>query len=76
VGFALAEGRSLEQALQAINGTAEGVNTTAVLVDLAERERIPIPVSRQVYDLLNGTVTPQQALDALMERDLKAESNS
>jgi glycerol-3-phosphate dehydrogenase (NAD(P)+) len=76
VGFALAEGRSLEQALQKINGTAEGVNTTAVLVDLAERERIPIPVSRQVYDLLNGSVTPQQALDALMERDLKAESNS
>jgi glycerol-3-phosphate dehydrogenase (NAD(P)+) len=75
VGYSLAEGRSLDQALQAINGTAEGVSTTYVLIDLAEREGIPIPVSRQVYALLQGTVTPQQALDALMERDLKSEGS-
>ncbi len=74
VGYRLAQGDSLTQALEAIEGTAEGVNTANVLFDLAQREVIPTPVSLQVYRLLNGKITPQQAVEALMERDLKPEA--
>lgn len=73
VGYGLAQGTSLEQILAELQGTAEGVNTTNVLIDLADREGIPVPVSHQVYLLLNGKVTAQQAVEALMERDLKPE---
>lgn len=73
VGYGLAQGKSLQQTLLDIEGTAEGVNTANVLHDLARREAIPIPISNQVYLLLNGKITPQQAVEALMERDLKAE---
>lgn len=73
VGYGLAHGRSIDQILADLQGTAEGINTTNVLIDLAQREGIPVPVSHQVYLLLNGKITPQQAVDALMERDLKSE---
>ncbi|AFY69140.1 Glycerol-3-phosphate dehydrogenase (NAD(P)+) [Thalassoporum mexicanum PCC 7367] len=73
VGFGLAQGKSLEQILAEIKSTAEGVNTAKVLVHLANNERIPIPISRQVYRLLKGKITPQEAVETLMERDLKPE---
>ncbi|NET54265.1 MAG: glycerol-3-phosphate dehydrogenase, partial [Merismopedia sp. SIO2A8] len=53
--------------------TAEGVNTTNVLIEIANREEIPMPISREVYRLLNNLITPQQAVEVLMERDLKEE---
>lgn len=74
VGYGLAQGKSLEQILSELGGTAEGVNTTNVLVQVANREGIPIPISRQVYRLLNSKITAKEAVEALMERDLKAES--
>ncbi|MCU0545609.1 MAG: NAD(P)H-dependent glycerol-3-phosphate dehydrogenase [Oscillatoriaceae cyanobacterium Prado104] len=73
VGFGLAEGKSLEQVLQELQSTAEGVNTANVLIDLADRREIEVPVSRQVYRLLNNEITPQKAVVALMERALKPE---
>jgi glycerol-3-phosphate dehydrogenase (NAD(P)+) len=73
VGYGLAQGKSLQQILAELQSTAEGVNTTNVLIELADRKGIAVPISRQVYLLLNGGITPQQAVEALMERDLKAE---
>ncbi len=73
VGYGLAQGKPLEQILLELQSTAEGVSTTNVLIELAERKGIAVPVSRQVYLLLNGKITPKQAVEALMERDLKAE---
>jgi glycerol-3-phosphate dehydrogenase (NAD(P)+) len=74
VGYGLAQGKSLEQILVELQSTAEGVSTTNVLIELAERKGIAVPISRQVYLLLNGQITPKQAVEALMERDLKAEA--
>lgn len=73
VGYRLAKGESLEQILGAIEGTAEGVNTTRVLVGLAETKAIAVPIALQVYLLLDGQITPQQAVRSLMERELKPE---
>ena len=73
VGYGLAQGRSLPQVLADLQGTAEGVNTAMVLMRLAEQERISLPISLQVYRLLNGNITPQEAVDALVRRDLKSE---
>jgi glycerol-3-phosphate dehydrogenase (NAD(P)+) len=50
------------------------VNTTNVLIAVAEREGIAAPVSQQVYQLLHGKITPEMALATLMERDLKSEA--
>ncbi len=73
VGFGLSQHKTLEQVLEEIQSTAEGVNTTNVLIDLAKRQGIEVPISYQVYRLLNNQITPEQAVAALMERDLKPE---
>ncbi|MGD1715213.1 NAD(P)H-dependent glycerol-3-phosphate dehydrogenase [Dapis sp. BLCC M172] len=73
VGYGLAQGKSLEEILEELPGTAEGVNTTNVLIDIANREEITLPISSQVFLLLNGKITPEEAVEALMGRDLKPE---
>mgnify|MGYP001806571047 FL=1 len=74
VGYGLSKGQSLEEILANLGGTAEGVNTTGVLIKIANREKIPVPITRQVYRLLHGKITPLQAVEALMERELNAVS--
>ena len=74
VGYGLAQGQTLDQVLESLGGTAEGVNTTHVLIEIANREALSAPISRQVERLLRGRITPQQAVGSLMERDLKNES--
>ena len=73
VGYGLAQGKTLEQILTDLEGTAEGVNTATVLVKIADLEAIAIPIARQVHRLLRGKITPEEAIQALMERDLKPE---
>jgi glycerol-3-phosphate dehydrogenase (NAD(P)+) len=73
VGYQLAQGKPLAEILEELQGTAEGVNTTKVLVQLAQREGIPVPIAHQVHQLLQGQITPQEAVEDLMERELKPE---
>lgn len=73
VGYGLAQGKTLAEVLATLEGTAEGVNTTQVLVEVARQSQISMPISYQVYRLLQGEVTPQQATAALMLRDTKPE---
>jgi len=73
VGYQLAGGKSLTEILAHLPGTAEGVNTCQVLVQLARQKNIVIPITEQVYRLLQGEVTPRQALDELMLRNIKQE---
>jgi len=73
VGYGLAQGYSLDQVLADLKGIAEGVNTANVLYAIAQRDHISMPIAHQVYQLLNGQISPQQAVEALMERDLKSE---
>ncbi|NJP09722.1 MAG: NAD(P)H-dependent glycerol-3-phosphate dehydrogenase [Leptolyngbyaceae cyanobacterium RU_5_1] len=73
VGYGLAQGKSLSEVLETLQGTAEGVNTTQVLIQLASQQHISMPISQQVSLLLNGKITPQAAVEALMLRDQKPE---
>ena len=74
VGYGLAQGKTLAQILEQLKGTAEGVNTTRVLIKIARQQKIAVPISEQVYLLLEGEISPQQAVTALMAREPKAES--
>jgi glycerol-3-phosphate dehydrogenase (NAD(P)+) len=42
---------------------------------LAKQQNITMPITEQVYRLLQSEVTPRQALDELMVRDIKPEYN-
>ncbi|MBE8999122.1 NAD(P)H-dependent glycerol-3-phosphate dehydrogenase [Nostoc sp. LEGE 12447] len=75
VGYQLAGGKTLKETLANLQGTAEGVNTCQVLMQRAKQQNIPVPITEQVYRLLQGEITPRQALDELMLRDIKPEYN-
>jgi glycerol-3-phosphate dehydrogenase (NAD(P)+) len=74
VGYGLAQGKSLQDILTHLEGTAEGINTTYVLIDLAHKLNIPVPISTEVYRLLQGEISPQEAVQNLMVRELKEET--
>ncbi|MGF1591619.1 MAG: NAD(P)H-dependent glycerol-3-phosphate dehydrogenase [Pleurocapsa sp.] len=73
VGYGLTQGKTLAEILADLEGTAEGINTTNVLIKIADLEAIAVPITRQVHRLLRGKINPEEAIQALMERDLKAE---
>jgi glycerol-3-phosphate dehydrogenase (NAD(P)+) len=73
VGYQLACGKSLTEILADLQGTAEGINTTKVLMQRSKQQNISTPITEQVYRLLQGEVTPRQALEELMLRDIKPE---
>ncbi len=73
VGLGLASGQSLDGIISALGQHAEGVNTTKVVVLHARAKGVQMPVSEAVYDVLFKTITPQQAIQKLMNRELKPE---
>lgn len=73
VGYGLAQGRSLPEILTNLKGTAEGVNTTQVLIQLARQYGLELPITIAVEALLTATLSPQEAVEKLMARDLKTE---
>jgi glycerol-3-phosphate dehydrogenase (NAD(P)+) len=73
VGYGLGQGKKLEHILEKLEGTAEGVNTAKVLIKLASQAGLTLPICGYVDRLLNNEITPNQAVEGLMERDLKSE---
>lgn len=74
VGYGLAQGKSMEQILNELGGTAEGVNTAEVLLEIAKTHGISVPIAKAVHALIHGKISAKQALELLMERDLKPEA--
>jgi glycerol-3-phosphate dehydrogenase (NAD(P)+) len=73
VGYGLAQGKTLSQVLAELKGTAEGINTTKVLVQIAAKNQIYMPIAELVDRLLLGDITAEEAIVALMSRDSKSE---
>ena len=73
VGVELCRGRKLADIIGAMRMVAEGVKTTQATVALASRHGIEMPITQQVYRILEGDVTPRDAIRELMERTLKQE---
>jgi glycerol-3-phosphate dehydrogenase (NAD(P)+) len=73
VGLDLARGRKLEEIVSSMKMVAEGIKTTSATVDLARRHQVEMPISNQMFDMLNFGLPPQEAIRRLMERSLKGE---
>jgi glycerol-3-phosphate dehydrogenase (NAD(P)+) len=73
LGVELAHGRKLEEIVGSMRMVAEGVKTTNAAVDLARRYSVEMPISEQMFQVLNFGVSPRDAIHRLMERSLKGE---
>lgn len=73
VGRALGEGKSLEEALEAIGQVAEGVPTSAAALALAQRAGIETPILATLNAVIHAQLTPQAGVAKLMESIPKPE---
>jgi glycerol-3-phosphate dehydrogenase (NAD(P)+) len=73
VGVELGKGRKLKEILQSMNQVAEGVLTTQAVMELARQQGIEMPITTQVHRVLQGLVSPRDAIRELMDRSLKNE---
>lgn len=73
VGEQIGMGRSLKQTLKQMVVVAEGVKTTRSAYQLAQKYKVEMPITEQVYKVLFEDKNPKQALLDLMSRNPKSE---
>ena len=52
---------------------AEGVSSTPAIAALAQRLGVPMPITRKVEAVLNGSISARAAVDQLMQFEPGAE---
>jgi glycerol-3-phosphate dehydrogenase (NAD(P)+) len=73
VGLLLAEGRSLQQAVDSLGHVAEGVYCARTVVQRARGLGVEMPIAQGVVALLDGQLRPAEVVAALMGRGAKDE---
>ena len=73
-GLELGRGKTPDAAAACCEGVIEGIATTHAVVALAERHGFAAPIAQQVLHLLEQRTTPRECVAALMERDLRSET--
>lgn len=74
VGLALGKGHTLQETLAEIGQVAEGVATSREVLGLARRHQVEMPITEQVCRVLFEGVAPQAAVEALLQREPRAEN--
>ncbi len=73
-GIALAEGQSLAEILASTTMVAEGVRNSVALLELARAREVVMPITEQMVAILHEGKAPRRALEELMGRQLRPES--
>lgn len=73
VGYQLGKEKTLAEIVSSMKMVAEGISTTLSARQLAKREKVEMPISEQVYQVLYKNKNPKRALQDLMSRKLKEE---
>ena len=66
VGVELAKGRTVADITAEMNMVAEGIKTSAVVMELAERHGIELPIAREVFRVVHEGRTPIEAFRGLL----------
>jgi glycerol-3-phosphate dehydrogenase (NAD(P)+) len=73
VGVELTKGRSLTEILNSMTSVAEGVSTTLVARNLAQKLGLEMPITEKIYQVLYENVDPRQAVVEIMGGNAKHE---
>jgi glycerol-3-phosphate dehydrogenase (NAD(P)+) len=67
VGYRLAKGESIDQIIETMEETAEGINTVQVARSLAKYYKVRAPITEKLYDVMFEGLSPKTALQYLMK---------
>ncbi len=73
-GEVLGKSGSMDVARTQVAKTVEGVASSSAVIEIAHRVGIEVPVIEAVADVVSGSITPEQAIDRLMEITTRAEN--
>ena len=73
VGLKLGQGRSIETILKEMSMVAEGVKTTNSVYAMAEKYKVEMPITNQVYRVLYQGLGPKDAVNELLTRPPREE---
>jgi len=73
LGLAVGQGRDIQQAMKDIGQVVEGVNTSREVHALAQSLGVDMPITEQICKVLHHGLSPKDAVQALMERAIRAE---
>jgi glycerol-3-phosphate dehydrogenase (NAD(P)+) len=75
VGIELGRGRSLPEILSQTRMVAEGIRTTGAALALGARHGVELPLAAQMSAVLEGRTTARSAVEALMLRPQRSETD-
>lgn len=75
VGLGLGKGGSLDEVIESIGQAVEGVKSAPEIYQLSREQGVEMPITEQVYKVLYENETPQDAVEALLHRELRAENS-
>jgi glycerol-3-phosphate dehydrogenase (NAD(P)+) len=70
---ALAQGKTLQQAVQELGHVAEGVYCAHTVLQRSRSLNVEVPITECVVALLEGRIQPEQAVALLMGREPRME---
>jgi glycerol-3-phosphate dehydrogenase (NAD(P)+) len=73
VGEQLGRGRPLDEILAGMRMVAEGVNTAVVVLELAERYALEMPICEMIHRVVSGEIAPRDAYYGLTPAGLESE---
>ncbi len=76
VGVELGKGRKLEAIIADMHMVAEGVKSAPAVIALAARYGVEMPISRDVFDVIQGTKTPVEAFRGLTRIVARSEAEA
>ena len=72
-GFLIGQGLSVNEAVKKVGMVVEGINALPAAVKLAKNYGVDMPIIFAVNEVVNGNESPQNAVNSLLNRELKAE---
>lgn len=73
VGLRLGAGESLSQIIASLGSVAEGVHTTPLVLEMARKLQVEMPITEHVAELLRGETNPATMARSLITRPIKKE---
>jgi glycerol-3-phosphate dehydrogenase (NAD(P)+) len=73
VGEQLGKGRKIDEIIDEMSMVAEGVKTSKVVMELAERHRVDLPIAASVYGVVHEGMPATDAYRGLLGRNVRSE---
>ncbi len=72
-GLALGQGKTSHEAMNTIGQVVEGKRNAELIMQLAKKHQVEMPIVEAVWEILRGKLTPVEAMHQLLSREPKKE---